>query len=216
MSDFSVILASGSPQRREILGRLGVEFEVRVSGAEELVHGDPAEIVVANALLKAESVAGRARTGPGPAAEGSPESVGTGPGPAVGGGPDRPELVIGCDTDVVLEDHIIGKPEDEIRAREYMAQLSGREHRVLSGLAVLGPGEGRVRTGMAESRVRFRELDTPAIDRYLASGEWRGRAGGYAIQGRGSALVAGVEGDISNVIGLPVGLLLDLVPELDG
>lgn len=195
MSDFAVILASGSPQRREILERLGIPFEVRVSGAEELVHGDPAEIVVANALLKAESVAAG---GPAASADGVRE------------------LVIGCDTDVVLEDHIIGKPEDEVRAREYMAQLSGREHRVLSGLAIIGPDQGQVRTGVAESRVRFRELDTPTIDRYLASGEWRGRAGGYAIQGRGSALVAGVHGDIANVIGLPVGLLLDLAPEIDG
>jgi len=191
VSGFPVILASASPQRRGILTRLGIEFEVRASGAEELVHGDPAEIVVANALLKAEAVAGRGR-------------------------PGREELVIGCDTDVVVEGRIIGKPEDEVRAREHIAQLSGREHRVLSGLAVLGPEPGRVRTGMAESRVRFRELDAPAIDRYLASGEWRGRAGGYAIQGRGSALVAAVEGDIANVIGLPVGLLLELAPELDG
>lgn len=191
MAAFAVILASASPQRRDLLGRLGVEFEVRVSGAEELVHGDPAEIVVANALLKAEAAADQ-------------------------GDPDRRELVIGCDTDVVIEEHIIGKPEDETRAREYIAQLSGREHRVLSGLAVVGPEPGMVRSGVAESRVTFHRLDTPAIDRYLASGEWRGRAGGYAIQGRGSMLVAGVEGDIANVIGLPIGLLLELAPELDG
>lgn len=72
-----------------------------------------------------------------------------------------------------------------------------------------------MRSGVAESLVRFRDLDAVEIDRYLASGEWRGRAGGYAIQGRGSALVAGVDGDIANVIGLPVGLLLNLAPELD-
>ena len=182
-----VILASGSPQRKEILERLEIDFEVRVSGVEEVIHGDPAEVVLANALLKARSVA---ETAPG-------------------------SVVIGCDTDVVLEDHIIGKPEDEKRAREYLAQLSGRSHRVLSGLAVIGPERDQVRTGVAESSVRFRELGKTEIDRYLASGEWQGRAGGYAIQGRGSALVAGVEGDIANVIGLPVGLLLDLAPELD-
>lgn len=187
MSALQVILASGSLQRKELLGRIGVEFEVRVSGVEEIVHGDPAEVVLANALLKARSVAAEA--------------------------PGR--LVIGCDTDVVLESHIIGKPEDEIRAREYLAELSGRTHRVLSGLAVIGPEDEQVRTGVAESEVRFRELGPADIDRYLASGEWRGRAGGYAIQGRGSALVAGVDGDIANVIGLPVGLLLDLAPELD-
>ena len=182
-----VILASGSPQRRDLLERIGVEFEVRVSGVEEIVHGDPAEVVLANALLKARSVA---ETAPGC-------------------------LVIGCDTDVVLEDHIIGKPDDEVRAREYLAQLSGRKHRVLSGLAIVGPEAEQVRTGVAESAVRFRELEKSEVDRYLASGEWRGRAGGYAIQGRGSSLVAGVDGDIANVIGLPVGLLLALAPELD-
>jgi septum formation protein len=182
-----VILASGSPQRREILERLGIEFEVRVSGVEEIVDGDPAEVVLANALLKAKAVAEEA------------------PGC----------LVIGCDTDVVLEGKVIGKPEDEEMARLYLGRLSGRSHWVLSGLAVIGSEPERVRTGVAESKVSFRELGEVEVKRYLASGEWRGRAGGYAIQGRGSALVAGVEGDIANVIGLPVGLMLDLAPELD-
>ncbi len=168
-----------------MLERLGITFEVRVSGVEEIVHGDPAEVVLANALLKARSVA-------------TPGSV-----------------VIGCDTDVVMEGRLIGKPEDEVRAHEYLAQLSGLTHRVLSGLAVLGPTEDQARTGVVESRVTFRELDNAEIARYLASGEWRGRAGGYAIQGRGSSLVASVEGDIANVIGLPVGLLLELAPELN-
>jgi septum formation protein len=182
-----VILASGSPQRREILERLEIDFEIRVSGVEEVTEGDPGEAVLANALLKAHAVAADA------------------PG----------FLVIGCDTDVVLEQSIIGKPEDEQMAREYLSLLSGREHRVLSGLAIVGPEREQVRSGVAESIVRFRELGPGEIDRYLASGEWEGRAGGYAIQGRGSALVAGVDGDIANVIGLPVGLMLDLAPELD-
>ncbi|MBK5233775.1 MAG: septum formation protein Maf [Thermoleophilia bacterium] len=185
MPAFPVILASGSPQRREILERLDLEFEVKVSGVEEIVHGNPAEVVLANALLKARAVS----------EEGS--------------------IVIGCDTDVVVEEHIIGKPEDEVRAREYLAQLSGRVHQVLSGLAVIGPDGDQTRTGVAVSEVRFRDLSSHEIDRYLASGEWRNRAGGYAIQGRGSALVAGIEGDLANVIGLPVGLLLELAPELD-
>ncbi|MBN8869804.1 MAG: septum formation protein Maf [Solirubrobacterales bacterium] len=187
MPDAKVILASGSPQRREILERLGIEFEVRVSGVEEIVEGDPAEVVLANALLKAKAIADEA------------------PGC----------LVIGCDTDVVLEGQVIGKPEDEEMARQYLGRLSGRSHWVLSGLAIVGPESERVRTGIAESKVAFRELGEAEVKRYLASGEWRGRAGGYAIQGRGSALVAGVEGDVANVIGLPVGLMLDLAPELD-
>jgi septum formation protein len=168
-----------------MLDRLGLDFEVRISGVEEICHGDPSQVVLANALLKARAVA-------------VPGSI-----------------VIGCDTDVVVEGQLIGKPEDEVRAREYLAQLSGRVHEVHSGLAVIGPEPGQVRTGVEVSKVKFRELTPGDIDRYLASGEWIGRAGGYAIQGRGSALVEGVEGDIANVIGLPVGLLLELTPELD-
>ncbi|MCB0856806.1 MAG: septum formation protein Maf [Solirubrobacterales bacterium] len=182
-----VILASGSPQRREILERLGIRFEVGVSGVEEIVDGVPSEVVLENALLKAKAVAARFRD----------------------------SLVVGCDTDVVLEDQVIGKPASEAAAREYLERLSGRGHEVFSGLALVGPDPGQVRTGVSRSTVAFRDLTAQEIDRYLASGEWEGRAGGYAIQGRGSALVAGVEGDISNVIGLPVGLLLDLAPELD-
>lgn len=187
MSDLRIVLASGSPQRRELLERVGLRFEIRVSGTDEQTDGDPAAIVVENAVAKARAVEH----------------------PAGG------ELVVGCDTDVVLDGGIIGKPENETAARDYLTRLSGREHRVLSGLALAGPEPGRIRTGLAESTVRFRKLGPEEIDRYVASGEWRGRAGGYAIQGRGSALVAGVDGDIANVIGLPVGLLFDLAPELD-
>ena len=85
---------------------------------------------------------------------------------------------------------------------------------MLSGLALIGPGEGEERSGTCGSTVRFRELDDPEVDRYIRSGEWRERAGGYAIQGLGSTLIASVEGEIANVIGLPVGLLLRLAPEL--
>jgi septum formation protein len=179
-----VVLASASPQRREMLERLGIEFSVEVSGVEEITHGDPKEVVLANALLKARSAA---RSG---------------------------VLTIGCDTDVVVEGHLIGKPEDEMRAHEYLAQLSGRTHEVVSGLALLGPEDDRVRTGTVETRVTFRPLEVSEIDAYLATGEWRGRAGGYAIQGVGASLVERVEGDISNVIGLPIGLLLSLAPDL--
>ncbi len=179
-----VVLASASPQRREMLQRLGIEFSVEISGVEEITHGDPKEVVLANALLKARSAS---RSG---------------------------VLTIGCDTDVVVEGHLIGKPEDEMRAHEYLAQLSGRTHEVVSGLALLGPEDDRVRTGTVETRVTFRPLEVSEIDAYVATGEWRGRAGGYAIQGVGASLVERVEGDISNVIGLPIGLLLSLAPEL--
>jgi len=123
-------------------------------------------------------------------------------------------LVIGCDTDVAVEGRALGKPADEAAAGDYLARLSDRSHEVISGLVVCGPGAGAAREGVARSVVTFRRLGAEEISRYLASGEWRDRAGGYAIQGLGSSLVRRVEGDLSNVIGLPLGLLLELAPEL--
>jgi septum formation protein len=124
----------------------------------------------------------------------------------------RDSLVLACDTDVVIDDRALGKPEDEAQAREYLELLSGRAHEVLSGLVVLAKdGE---RSGLERTTVVFKELDEAAKERYVRFGEWRGRSGGYAIQTLGSTLVARVEGSISNVVGLPVGLLLELAPEL--
>ena len=122
------------------------------------------------------------------------------------------DLVVGCDTVVAVDDRILGKPRDAGQAREHLSRLAGREHRVLSGLAILRDGVERAR--VAETTVTFRSLSDEALDAYMATGEWRGRAGGYAIQGRGAALVRRIEGDYSNVVGLPVALLLDLVPDL--
>ena len=123
-------------------------------------------------------------------------------------------LVIGCDTEVVVDGRVLGQPVDEAAARKYLELLSSRLHEVLSGLVLLGPEPGRSREGVTRSVVTFRALGEDEIDRYLSSGEWRERAGGYAIQGLGSALAERVKGDPSNVIGLPVGLLLELAPEL--
>lgn len=126
-------------------------------------------------------------------------------------------LVIAGDTEVALDGDALGQPEDEAQAREHLRRLSGREHEVHGAIAMLGPEVGpdgafRGREGVETTTVRFRELDAPLVDAYIASGEWRGRAGSYAIQGLGSALVAGVSGDVSNVIGLPVRMLLELEP----
>ncbi len=121
-------------------------------------------------------------------------------------------MVIACDTDVVLDGKALGKPTDEDQAREYLDRMSGAPHEVLSGLVVLADGEDR--SGLERTTVVFRELDEEAKERYVAFGEWRGRSGGYAIQTLGSTLIERVEGSISNVIGLPVGLLLELAPEL--
>lgn len=122
---------------------------------------------------------------------------------------DRP--VLGVDTVVRLDDRVLGKPIGEAEAREMIAALAGRSHVVESALALVGvDGED---TASSLTSVTFRALDARAIEDYVATGEWHGRAGGYAIQGRGAALVTRVEGDYTNVVGLPVAAL---VSRLDG
>jgi septum formation protein len=175
-----LILASGSPQRKAILEQLGVDFRVEVPELEEVVDGDPHEVVRENALLKARAVAG--------------------------------ERVLGADTTVVLDGQVYGKPADEHAAEQFLRALSGRTHEVMTGIAVIDGGEER--SDVAVTQVRFRELDDADLDWYLATGEWRDRAGGYAIQGRGAALVESIDGDYWNVVGLPVPLLLRLMPDL--
>ena len=129
---------------------------------------------------------------------------------AVEAGPDA--LVIACDTDVALDGKALGKPRGEVEAREYLDRMSGRAHEVLSGLVVLEGGEER--SGLERTSVFFKELSEAEKERYVRFGEWRGRSGGYAIQTLGSTLVERVEGSVSNVIGLPVGLLAELAPRL--
>ena len=121
-------------------------------------------------------------------------------------------IVLGVDTLVALEGRTLGKPRDERQALEFLEALSGRGHEVHSGVALVRPNG--LLTAVATTRVRFRALGRPVLDWYLASGEWRERAGGYAIQGRGAALVEAIEGDYWNVVGLPVSLLIALAPWL--
>ncbi len=155
-----------------------------VSGVEELTEGDPEQLVVENARRKAQAVTGGVR------------------------------LIIGCDTDVVLDGAVLGKPEDEREAREYLDRMSGRTHEVLSGLVVLDAD--RELSGLERTQVTFKALSEAEKERYVAFGEWEGRSGGYAIQTLGSTLVERLEGSVSNVVGLPVGLLAELAPELFG
>lgn len=121
-------------------------------------------------------------------------------------------LVIACDTDVVLDGEVLGKPADEHEAREYLDRMSGRAHTVMSGLVVCEGGEER--SGLEKTTVVFKDLTDAEKDRYVRFGEWQGRSGGYAIQTLGSTLVARLEGSVSNVVGLPVGLLAELASKL--
>lgn len=122
------------------------------------------------------------------------------------------EVVLGADTVVVLGDEVIGKAADERQARECLLRLGGRTHEVVSALCVVrGDLEAQ---GHAVTAVTFRPLTETVVDRYLRSGEWRERAGAYAIQGFGSALIRAIDGDYFNVVGLPVALLATLLEEL--
>ena len=155
-----------------------------VSGVDELDAGDPEFLVIENARRKARAV-------------------------------ERPQgaVVIACDTDVVLDGEVLGKPADAAESRAYLERMSGRAHTVMSGLVVIA-ADGEERSGLERTEVVFKDLGSAEMQRYVDFGEWEGRSGGYAIQTLGSTLVGRVEGSISNVVGLPVGLLFELVPEL--
>jgi septum formation protein len=180
-----LLLASTSPQRRAILEQLGIPFAAVAPRYEE--HDPPGadavELVKAHAQGKARSVA---------------EEAG-----------DRP--VLGVDTTVVLDGRLFGKAATPEEAAGMLEALSGKTHLVLSGLCLLTPAWEIV--DHEATRVAFRALTPRDVAAYLASGEWRGRAGAYAIQGLGGSLVSGIDGDYLNVVGLPAALLVRLLAE---
>jgi septum formation protein len=180
-----LLLASTSPQRRTILEQLGIPFDVAAPDYEEHdpPEADAVEIVEEHALGKARSVAGQA--------DGRP--------------------VLGVDTAVVLEGRMYGKPANAEEAAAMLDALGGKTHLVVSGLALLTPGWELV--DHVTTRVAFRPLTPRDVAAYVASNEWQGRAGAYAIQGLGAALVEGIEGDYLNVVGLPAALLVGLLAE---
>lgn len=189
----TVVLASASPQRRAILATLGVPFTVRPADVEEETAGEPAAVAQTNARRKAAASASALRAS-------SPASP-------------RGDLVLGADTVVAVDGDLLGKPADAAEARRHLGRLAGRTHRVVGGFALVERGDV-VLAGAETTLVTFRRVGPAVLDWYVATGEWEGRAGGYAIQGAGAALVARVEGDYSNVVGLPLARLLDLRPDL--
>ena len=143
-------------------------------------------------------------------ADGDPVAHAVGKARSVAGvAGDRP--VLGCDTEVVVDGRVYGKPAGPEDAEEMLESLSGRTHEVMSGLALITPMWEEVRHEV--TRVTFRGLTPRDLARYVATGEWEGRAGGYAIQGEGAALVERIEGDYLNVVGLPTALLVRLLAE---
>ena len=179
--DRDLVLASTSPQRRAILEQLRIPFDVVAPVYEE--HDPPDADPV---QLVRDHAEGKARS---VHAEGC--------------------WTLGVDTTVHLEGRTYGKPASAEGARAMLEELAGRTHMVVSGLCLLGPGVLRVED--ARTLVTFRAADAGEIDRYVASGEWEGRAGGYAIQGLGARLVARIDGDYLNVVGLPGSLLIEML-----
>ncbi|MDX6512118.1 MAG: nucleoside triphosphate pyrophosphatase [Gaiellaceae bacterium] len=180
-----LLLASTSPQRREILHQLGIPFDVVAPRFEEEdpPEGDAVELVRRHAQGKARSVAREAD--------------------------DRP--VLGVDTAVVVDGRIFGKPRNAADAERMLELLAGRTHLVVSGLCLLTPGWEAVEH--ESTRVTFRPVTPRDLAALIPVGEWEGRAGGYAIQGRGASLVRSIEGDYLNVVGLPASLLVRLLAE---
>jgi septum formation protein len=180
-----LLLASTSPRRIAILEQLGIPFDVVAPHyVEEPAQGvDAVELVRMHAREKARSLADIAE--------------------------DRP--VLGVDTDVVLEGRIYGKPQNATDAEVMLEELSGKTHIVVSGLALITSAWEVVEN--ESTLVTFRKLTPRDLAEYIATGEWEGRAGAYAIQGRGAALVHRIEGDYLNVVGLPAALLVRVLAE---
>ena len=182
-----LVLASGSPRRRQLLGDLGLEFEVRPPDADEtqLAGESPGAMVTRLARDKA--------------------LMDLRPG----------EVHLAADTTVVVDGRVLGKPVDAAEARAMLAAISGRDHIVFSGVAVARlDGGPRVAIRLVETRVTMRALDAREIADYVASGEPLDKAGAYGIQGLGSLLVAAVDGNYLNVVGLPLPAVAECFAEL--
>lgn len=174
-----LILASASPRRRELLAQVGIVPEIVACDVPEVRAAAEAPLDYSRRVARAKAQAGWHRTGM-----------------------DAASLVLGADTEVVVDDVVFGKPADEAAALRMLRDLGGREHLVLSSVAVVGAAFDAVET--CATRVRFARMSERAMHEYVASGEPFGRAGGYAIQGLAAAFVAGIDGSYSGVMGLPL------------
>lgn len=195
-----IILGSASPRRRELLSQIGIKFEVRVSGGEEIYHSTvPAEIVKELALRKAENVAAKLEE----------ETGGTG---------RKPEntLVLGADTIVVLEGTVLGKPGNEEDAFGMLRRLQGKSHEVYTGVAAVdfdSCGRKRVLNHAVGTKVFVCAMSEEEIRSYIATGEPMDKAGAYGIQGRFAPYIERIEGDYYNVVGLPLSYVYQVLKQ---
>ncbi|MET3290415.1 UNVERIFIED_CONTAM: septum formation protein [Brevibacillus sp. OAP136] len=184
-----LILASGSPRRKELLHALGFPFVVQSSDVDESCDADlaPEAIVEELSLRKANAVAAEKTSG----------------------------LVLGSDTIVVLDNQVLGKPQDEAEAFRMLKSLTGREHVVFSGVALVDAASGRHEVAHSSTKVRMRPMSDEEILAYIATKEPMDKAGAYAIQGIGATIVEGIVGDYFTVVGLPLALTADLLKRFD-
>ena len=173
--DFRLILASGSPRRRELLTRMGYTFEIIVPDVDENVSGHAREVVGILSRLKAEAIANNEDHG----------------------------IVIASDTLVSLNGEALGKPHDEADAHRMLRMLSGQTHEVFTGVTIIDAASGKSETQVVRTGVIFRDLSDEEIQAYISTGEPMDKAGAYAIQGYFSRYVDRIEGDYDNVVGFP-------------
>jgi len=183
-----LILASASPRRRQLLRQIGLTFQVIPSSVDESndVYHDPSASVQAIALRKARDVAASVEDG----------------------------IVIGADTQILMDDEVLGKPEDAADAVRMLSKLSGRTHRVITGVALVDAGTSFEETWVETTLVTFRKLSDDEISDYVETGEPMGKAGAYGIQGGAAAFVEKIEGCYFNVVGLPLAKLVQKLRKL--
>lgn len=184
--EIPLILASGSPRRREILDQMGLIYTVYVSDADENFSGRPAEMVLELSSRKAAAVAAK-----------HPNA-----------------MILAADT-LVFGESVLGKPHTPERAREMLHALSGNWHSVFTGLTLISTRTGRIMRNVDRTRVHFVELTDEEIEAYVATSEPLDKAGAYAIQGRGGMFIDRIEGSYSNVVGLPMAMLRSMLMEMN-
>ena len=181
-----LILASGSPRRKEILDTMGLEFSVDISDADESFAGTPEEMVLELSRRKAQAVATR----------------------------HSGAMILAADT-IVFGDEVLGKPHSAEEAKRMLAGLSGRWHSVYTGVTMIDTRSGKTLSRADVTRVHFVALTAQDIDAYVATGEPLDKAGAYGIQGRGGMFIDRIEGSYSNVVGLPMALVRSMLLELE-
>ena len=185
-----LVLASASPRRRDLLRRAGVRFEVEPAHIPELERPGEAPVAFAQRLARSKALSVAQRIGAAP-----------------------PRLVLGADTIVVLDGEVLGKPRDADHALEFLERLAGREHSVVTAVALVASDTLRVRQTAVTSRVEMRAVEREELVAYVATGEPLDKAGGYAVQGGARSFVTRVHGSETNVIGLPIDETVALLGE---